>query len=299
MKVYLSPSNQPNNRCVLGHSEKEHCEQLAHKVKSVLISMGIDTRVATSASMSDRVRDATSWGAHLYVPMHTNATSAGTAKGTRFGFYTGRSDSAHVASIFKARWSQIYKGTIKTCTYPFYEAKYPKCPAVYCELIFHSNMEDATWFHAHMDAIAVNLALCCLDAFGIAPPANLPIHADLPVPEEVKDMTGYDARVNTSQAAGQSLWSTKSKAKSLILVPRDKVIHVITDHQDGWVTATYKDVTGFADKRYLFALQAPPPVVIPPVNDDAQPVDKTALLTELDGLNKRQSVIIAALRGVV
>ena len=37
----------------------------------------------------------------------------------------------------------------------------------------------------------------------------------------------------------------------------------------------------------------------PPVNDDAPPVDEAALLTELEGLNRRQAVIIAALRGVV
>ena len=35
------------------------------------------------------------------------------------------------------------------------------------------------------------------------------------------------------------------------------------------------------------------------VNDDVPPVDKMALLTELEGLNKRQSAIIAALRGVM
>lgn len=35
----------------------------------------------------------------------------------------------------------------------------------------------------------------------------------------------------------------------------------------------------------------------PPVNDDAPPVDNAALLTELEGLNKRQAVIIAALKG--
>ena len=37
----------------------------------------------------------------------------------------------------------------------------------------------------------------------------------------------------------------------------------------------------------------------PPVNDDVPPVDKTGLLTELEGLNKRQAVIIAALKGVM
>lgn len=36
----------------------------------------------------------------------------------------------------------------------------------------------------------------------------------------------------------------------------------------------------------------------PPVNDDAPPVDNDALLAELEGLNKRQAVIIAALKGV-
>jgi len=35
----------------------------------------------------------------------------------------------------------------------------------------------------------------------------------------------------------------------------------------------------------------------PPVNDAS--VDKAALLTELEGLNERQAVIIAALRGVM
>jgi hypothetical protein len=37
----------------------------------------------------------------------------------------------------------------------------------------------------------------------------------------------------------------------------------------------------------------------PPVNGDAPPVDMEALLTELEGLNKRQAVIIAALKGVL
>ena len=36
----------------------------------------------------------------------------------------------------------------------------------------------------------------------------------------------------------------------------------------------------------------------PPVNDDVPPVDKMALLTELEGLNKREAVIITALKGV-
>lgn len=183
MKVYLSPSNQPNNKCVLGHSEKEHCEQFASKLKNALTSMGVQAMIATAPSMAGRVGDATRWGADLYLALHTNATSSGTAKGTRFGFYSGRNESAKAALIFKNRWSQLYNGIIKTCTYPFYEAKAPKCPAVYCEIIFHSNKEDATWFHANMDAAANNFALCCLDFFGVKPQTN-PFKAPIALMED-------------------------------------------------------------------------------------------------------------------
>lgn len=94
MKVFLSPSNQPNNRCVLGHSEKDHCEDLARRISLLLNMVGIQTKFRRpGVTMTASAREAEAWGADLYLPLHTNATAAGKARGTTFGYYPGRMDS--------------------------------------------------------------------------------------------------------------------------------------------------------------------------------------------------------------
>lgn len=168
MKVYLSPSNQPRNMCALGHSEKSHCEELVQKMLPMLAQRGIEYKVRGEGSLTKHINEATAWGADLYVPIHTNAAS-GTARGTRFGFYPGRQDSADACLTFKKNWVKIYPlpDRVKTCTYTFAEAKSPKCPSVYCETIFHDNRADAEWFHANMDRIAQNFVESISELLGV------------------------------------------------------------------------------------------------------------------------------------
>ena len=157
-KVYLSPSNQPRNKCVLGHSEKDHCEELVQRMLPLLRARGIEYRLRNpNKSMSTSVAEATAWGAQLYMPIHTNAAS-GKARGTRFGYAPGRKDSMEVGKIFKQNWLEIYPlhDKVFVCPYDFYEARAPKCPSVYTETIFHDHIDDAKWFHANMDIIAQN-----------------------------------------------------------------------------------------------------------------------------------------------
>ena len=72
-------------------------------------------------------------------------------------------------------------------------------------------------------------------------------------------------------------------------MPKGEVVEVITDHLNGWVTASYKGVTGFADKQYLVRVEESP---VPP-----EPIDNSALIDELDGIADRIKVITKALRG--
>ncbi|MDD4279436.1 MAG: SpoIID/LytB domain-containing protein [Candidatus Sumerlaeales bacterium] len=170
MKVYLSPSNQPNNKCVLGHSEKQHCEELVQRMLPLLQQRGIEYKVRNpSNSLSASVKEATAWGADLYVPIHTNATSSGTARGTRFGYYPGRTDSMKACKVFKKNWLKIYPlpDKVFVCTYNFSEAKNPKCPVVYCETVFHSNRADAEWFHANMNKVALNFVESISELLGV------------------------------------------------------------------------------------------------------------------------------------
>ena len=114
------------------------------------------------------MNEATAWGSQLHVPIHTNAATT-FARGTRFGYYPGRSDSAAACNIFKKHWVKLYPNPakVKTTTYTFFEARTPKMPSVYVELIFHDNKEDAAWFHQYMDAAAKTLVDAIADYFGV------------------------------------------------------------------------------------------------------------------------------------
>ncbi|MDD4280469.1 MAG: SpoIID/LytB domain-containing protein [Candidatus Sumerlaeales bacterium] len=222
MKVYLSPSNQPKNMCKLGHSEKEHCEALAYMLTPFLDAYGVEYRFRPAGlSLSQSVKDATDWGAQLYVPMHTNA-AGGTAMGTRFGFYPGRMDSSNACNIFKKNWLKIYPYSekVKTGTYTFYEAKNPVCPSVYCELVFHDNITDATWFHQNTDTIARNIAQSIADFFGVgSKPIENNEEPKLPA-TETKD----DHIVNIKLTKQENAYFYKKNIGDIISLPTEQYL---------------------------------------------------------------------------
>lgn len=158
----------------------------------MLAQRGIEWKVRGTGSLSKHINEATAWGADLYVPIHTNA-AGGTARGTRFGFYPGRQDSAKACKAFKANWIRIYpySDRVKTTTYTFAEAKSPRCPSVYCELIFHDNRDDAVWFHANTERIAFNLVESIADVLGVG---ELPVRIKLTRDENA---TFYSVPVGT------------------------------------------------------------------------------------------------------
>lgn len=74
---------------------------------------------------------------------------------------------------------------------------------------------------------------------------------------------------------------------ALANVPVGTTVGVL-DHQGEWWRITHGGLTGWMMSKFLTA----------PVDDPPAPIDRMALLTELEGLNKREAVIITALKGV-
>lgn len=167
-KVYLSPSNQTHNSCKFGDVESKHCVTLAALIAAKLSEKGIESKTRKpSNSLSANMAEAKSFGADLYIPLHTNAAGAG-ARGTRFGYNSSRTDSKEACQIFVDRWKQFYPipEKVKLAIYnSFGEAKRPHCPSVYVELIFHSNIDDANFLHNNMEQCADVLIQCILDYF--------------------------------------------------------------------------------------------------------------------------------------
>ena len=72
MKVYLSPSNQPNNTYNgVATNERDNCRAIANKVKLSLERCGIEVKIGLKGS--DNVGESNAFGADLHLPIHTNA----------------------------------------------------------------------------------------------------------------------------------------------------------------------------------------------------------------------------------
>jgi len=109
-----------------------------------------------------------------------------------------------------------------------------------------------------------------------------------PKEEIMHDLTGHRARINTNKDAGLYLWSTRTKARDLINVRKGEIVSVIEDHNpdkaDGWVTAIYQGVQGFADKQYLVDLGKLPPTPESPITSII--IDKEMLQAQLEELGE-------------
>jgi N-acetylmuramoyl-L-alanine amidase len=86
-KIYLSPSEQPDNKYAYGNTnEKDQCRKIAAVVEKSLKRHGFEVINATANDLSDRCAEANKWGANLYVPIHTNAHNK-KVSGTRIFCY--------------------------------------------------------------------------------------------------------------------------------------------------------------------------------------------------------------------
>ena len=73
-KVYLSPSNQTDNRYAYGNTtEAVQCGKIADACRAALERSGVTVKVGHMIHMSEKIAQSNAFGADLHVPIHTNA----------------------------------------------------------------------------------------------------------------------------------------------------------------------------------------------------------------------------------
>lgn len=174
-KVYLSPSNHGvnQNKCLRqGCYEDKHTRPIAEACAKHLKAAGIEVKVAaasTSVNNGARTREANSFGADLYVPIHTNAAGAS----ARYLMLMFWEDSQEYRKIFNAvapYLEDIYPGKLKThfdVRPELIEVKGPKAKTMYCELGFHTNQTDVDEFIHNSDKVGKALADGICNYFGV------------------------------------------------------------------------------------------------------------------------------------
>lgn len=189
-KVYLSPSNQTDNRYAYGNTtEAEQCGKIAQACKTALERSGITVLLGHMPSMQEKVKASDSFGADLHVPIHTNAFN-GTVSGTRMFYYAEGGEGQKACKAIFARLAPVTPGTSENirADASLFEVRVPSAPTAYIECEFHDNAEAAKWIVEHTEDIGEAIARGICDYFGVtfkAPEQPKPAEPETPTTDKL------------------------------------------------------------------------------------------------------------------
>lgn len=194
-KVYLSPSNQTENRYAYGNTnEAEQCGRIADACRAALERSGVTVKLGHMPSMQEKVRASDAFGAELHVPIHTNAFN-GSVMGTRMFCYNGAGRGMAACKAIFARVAPLSPGTSENIqvNQNLYEVRVPKAPTAYIECEFHDTVEGAKWIVENAAAIGEAIARGICDYFGVT---YKPVEQPKPVqPEQPAGQKLYRVQV--------------------------------------------------------------------------------------------------------
>lgn len=210
-KVYLSPSMQGANVCTFGDTEKAHCNAVMDLLEKHLTRCGIEHKRNTKLSvLSEIAADSNAYNPDLHFALHTNAvggTKAGTVRGHHVYYYPSSADGKRMANLLVKNHSKMYSvagaqnEAIGNSAYT--EVKKTKAIAVIEETVFHDNIDDAKWYHAHYPEVAEYCARTICEYLGV------------PYVEETPSVD-WEAKYNTEKARADKMEEAIKKAVDIL-----------------------------------------------------------------------------------
>ena len=168
-KIFLSPSEQFANAYASGGTnEGAQMGMLAELVEERLKKRGFLVKTLHRETMAYKVATADSWGADLYVCLHSNAYDRKTG-GTRI-FYWSKSSEGYKAGLrIFDRLAPLTPGTSDAMKQDqsLYEIRNPEAPVVYVEVEFHDVAAYAKWIVEHLPEIADAIVRGICDFYGV------------------------------------------------------------------------------------------------------------------------------------
>ncbi len=197
IKLYYSPSSQPENKYAVGNTnEQEQCRKIAKKCAEASIRCGFDAMAGLSGTMYTRVAESNAWGADAHIPIHTNGFD-GNVAGFR-GFYYKAGGAGHkLVAAIEDTVAPITPGTSDglSAQPKLYEVYASNAPCAYLELGFHDNPVEAQYIIDHTDDLAESIVKGVCKHYGVAYVNNGT------VPEPVSDSYTLEQFIREVQAA--------------------------------------------------------------------------------------------------
>ena len=182
-KVYISPSDQTENRYAWGNTnEHVQCQKIAEAEAAALRRSGVEVKLAAfGTTMAQRCAESDAWRADIHNCVHTNAAN-GKVMGTRMFCYSIPGKGYDACKAVFAELAPLSPGTsenIQKASY--YEVRVPNAPSVYCECEFHDTAEGARWIVEHTTDIGEAIAKGLCKYLGVK---YVPAKQEAPKPAE-------------------------------------------------------------------------------------------------------------------
>lgn len=168
-KIYLSPSNQYDNRYAYGNTtEMEQCNRFAEYAEKALKRCGFEVKRAKKGqAMTTSVTESNTWQADLHIPIHTNA---GGGNGTVVFVYKKTAENCAKAQPIYNEVQAVTPGAIDygVREYPeLYELNATNAIAIYVEVDFHDNKSIAKWLIENAKKVGESIAKGVCKAYGV------------------------------------------------------------------------------------------------------------------------------------
>ena len=242
--IYLSPSTQENNLYVTGNSEEYWMNRLADAMEPYLTASGIGfTRNSPTGSATASIRQSNAGSYDLHLALHSNGAPEsiyGQVRGCDVYYYPSSVEGKKAANLIADDLKTIYPepNLVRALsTTAIGEVRQTRAPAVFIELAYHDNRQDANWITENLPLIARTIVLALTQYFGIPfrePGENYPRKGKV---------TLTSGTLNLREEPGL-------EAKILRSVPNGAVLDVLGDTGE-WYAVSYHGTKGYVSKVYV------------------------------------------------
>ncbi len=240
--IYLSPSSQEFNPYSGGGNEEYYMNLIADAMLPYLNSSGIRyVRNSKEMSAAQSIAASNRGNYDLHLALHSNASPdeiSGSRQGIDVFYARGSGNSRRAAEIFARNLKAIYPTPSlvrAVSTTNIGEAVQTKATAVFLEMGYHDNPQDAAWIRSNIGEIAENLSLSAAEYLGV------PLISPVPAREGIVRTSFGNLNLRRRPLASAAVTAR---------IPNGTRVTVLGEWQ-GWDVVRYGSQTGYADGRFI------------------------------------------------
>ena len=243
--LYLSPSTQEENLYVNGGTEEQWMNRLADAMEPYLSAAGIRVvRNTPDMSAVSSIRASNAGNYDLHLALHSNAApegSYGQVRGVLVFYYPGSVKGRDAAQLIADNLKTVYPlpDKVRTeSTTSIGEVRRVRAPAVFLELGYHDNPDDASWVKQNLDPIARSIVLALTEYFGL---------------HFLEPMRPKQAVVDVSWGA-LNIRDRPDLSAPVIARAYDGARLTVLGQWQGWYSVRFGDVLGWASSDFITLL---------------------------------------------